>query len=297
MLADSDLYTPAHYAAFSGQLAVLKYLILNCKCDAQAKTAQDTTPLHFAAHYGWLQVVKFLIEDAKCDPDCINSGHETPLHEACKHSHKDIAEYLVDNCNSNILLRNNHGVSALDFLILISEEQHEFARKLLFVAAYDLASVPKPDNLFKMEDTNYTSLYTWGLKSLSGPMLLFESLLSETAKLAFFIQYMKISMRTSESDISGAECTDWNNGSLIVYDDGTQAVIEVSENMSQLLLVMQCVKGREMHLVEKRSFLISAIKERLMPHIETSEFMLLPRNSIQQKSLKKYPVLKLLILS
>ena len=82
-------------------------------------------------------------------------------------------------------------------------------------------------------------------------------------------------MRTS--DIAGAECTDWNNGSLIVYKNGTRAVIEVSENMSQLLLVMQCVKGREMHLVEKRSFLISAIKERLMPYIETSEFMLLPQ--------------------
>ena len=160
-------------------MEILKYLILNCKCDAQAKTAQDATPLHFAAHYGWLQVVKFLIEDVKCDPHCINSGHETPLHEACKRSHQDIAQYLVDNCNSNILLRNNHGVSALDLLILISVEQHEFARKLLFVVAYDLVSVPKPHNLFKMEDKDYTSLYTWGIKSVSGPMLSFESLLSE----------------------------------------------------------------------------------------------------------------------
>lgn len=287
LLSDDRSTTIVHYAAASGNLAALKYFTLSCQCDPQVKTTpSQTTPLHYAAHNGKLEVVKFLIEDMKCDPCCVHIGGETPLHEACKCAHTNIVWYLVDNNYygySSLLLRNKYGVSALDFLTI--GKQFDLAFELLSITAYYLEPVLRPDIIWKTEEC-FSSLYTWGLKSVGGHKL-FNSSLSAMTAVVFIVQYLRILTRTS--DIAGPECTDWNNGGLIVYQNGTRAVIEVSENMSELHLVMQCVKGKEMYLVEKRSFLIYAIRKKLRTGVETSEFMLPPQNQYPPETTSEIP--------
>ncbi|MFM2428364.1 MAG: hypothetical protein RL012_248 [Bacteroidota bacterium] len=59
---EGDQYTPLHYAAEAGDLAVVKELVENNNIPADVRTGRcKRTPLHLAALGGHLDVVKYLI--------------------------------------------------------------------------------------------------------------------------------------------------------------------------------------------------------------------------------------------
>jgi ankyrin repeat protein len=60
--ASTGLWTPLHFAAFHGNLEVIRYLMKTGKVDVNAKTERHYTPAQIAAKRGHWDVVKELIE-------------------------------------------------------------------------------------------------------------------------------------------------------------------------------------------------------------------------------------------
>jgi uncharacterized protein len=88
----SQGWTPLHYAAFTGQKEVAKYLISRqAPLDALAPNGQ--TALMVAARNGHLDVVKLLV-DADADMDLDDPEGNTALGLAIKAGNSDIADYL-----------------------------------------------------------------------------------------------------------------------------------------------------------------------------------------------------------
>ncbi|KAL3866410.1 hypothetical protein ACJMK2_043711 [Sinanodonta woodiana] len=124
---DNKSETPAHYAAESGNIALLSYLI-DCGTDPWCKTSTEETllhkaclgghleisknlvqtyptmlhevdnksetPAHYAAYSGNIALLSYLI-DCGTDPWCITSEEETLLHKACFRGHLEMSRHLV----------------------------------------------------------------------------------------------------------------------------------------------------------------------------------------------------------
>ena len=74
---------PLHYAAFHGNLEVVRILVEEYGCNPRSADKNKCTPLHYACYGGHQDVVKYLVTEQKCDPHI--KGHEgkLPLHFAC----------------------------------------------------------------------------------------------------------------------------------------------------------------------------------------------------------------------
>ena len=57
---------PLHYAAFYGNLEVVRKLIDKHSCNPRSADMKKCTPLHYAAFHGNLEVVKALVEEYGC---------------------------------------------------------------------------------------------------------------------------------------------------------------------------------------------------------------------------------------
>ncbi|KAL3861995.1 hypothetical protein ACJMK2_008001 [Sinanodonta woodiana] len=121
--------TPAHYAAGSGNIALLSYLI-DCGTDPSYKSSEEETLLHRASFRGHLEMSKYLVQsyptmlhqvdnmtrtpahyaaqsgnvsllryliDCGADPWCKASEEETLLHIVCLNEHIDLSKYLVQS--------------------------------------------------------------------------------------------------------------------------------------------------------------------------------------------------------
>jgi len=91
---DSAGYTPIHYAARSGHLDVVQYLVEQ-EADVDFVTrAGKATALHRACTTGKLPVVEYLLS-RKADVTLQDSDGKTALHRALENGHEDIAELLL----------------------------------------------------------------------------------------------------------------------------------------------------------------------------------------------------------
>ena len=83
--------TAMHWAAYSGNLELVKYLV-SVKADVNA--ADDgRTVLHAAAGRGELDVVEYLVGQG-ADPAVVDSDGNTPADIAADDGHGEVASYL-----------------------------------------------------------------------------------------------------------------------------------------------------------------------------------------------------------
>jgi ankyrin repeat protein len=106
-----DAWTVLHYAAYSGKLDVVKYLVEQ-GADVDAKTVVGWTVLHDAAYSGTLDIVKYLVEQG-ANVDAKNNVGWTPLHAAASSGKLDVVKYLVDEQGADVDAKNNDGWTVL----------------------------------------------------------------------------------------------------------------------------------------------------------------------------------------
>ena len=132
----------------------------------------------------------------------------------------------------------------------------------------NLVNASRPNDLLSAEDKSYSLWYTWYLRcALNGEF--FTPRFPHT----LFIQLIKC-----ESEISGyAQYNVWKNGIIIVHSNGTRFVIEITNQTTQLQLVMQCITGCGAELVQQRSMLIGLIKsltKKVCPKVKLIGYLL-----------------------
>ena len=91
---DTDSMNPLHLAALGGHLAIVKFLVSECRVNMNKTTRNGNTALHIASEVGHSFVIEFL-GDNGADMDCINHLGWTPLHLACLWNHFFVVEYFA----------------------------------------------------------------------------------------------------------------------------------------------------------------------------------------------------------
>ena len=117
---DEKGFTPLHYACYSGNTDIAKYLINELSCDATIKTKQNEKALHLACishaeEAVIYDLVTFLVTHASCDyNDQTQDGH-TPLMLLIKSKlpRNTVAQYLIVQCACDLSLVNFCGQTAL----------------------------------------------------------------------------------------------------------------------------------------------------------------------------------------
>ena len=136
----------------------------------------------------------------------------------------------------------------------------------------NLALASRPGDLLPPGDLKYTHLYTWCLKCSHARQFFTPRYLH-----TLFIQLIKCERNVHEK----LEYKIWNKGILIVHNNGTRSIIEVTDQTTRISLALQCVEGCESFLVKQRSLLISLIKSmahKICPRVKVEEFFILPQN-------------------
>ena len=274
---DDNRQTPLHLAAKFGQLEVVKYLTEVQHCYPEVKTAQNDTPLHYAAYNGHLHTVKFLTDDMKCSADSANLQGETPLHDASKKGYLEAVKHFVESCHCDIRLKTNNGLTAEDLASRHGRRQVQF---YLSLVSASFLPASRPADLWRTSQHKFTQLYTWGLKCVNAEQ-------SFASRHTLLIQYLK-----GKSYTEDLECTLWQKGILMVYKNGTRAVVEVADETCRVYLAMQCLNRHEFNLVEQRSSLISTIKSVIgiiFPGAEIMEFLLPTQSSYRPEIASEIP--------
>ncbi|KAL3873072.1 hypothetical protein ACJMK2_036231 [Sinanodonta woodiana] len=93
---DYSKNTPAHYAMFSGNIALLSYLI-ECGTDPCCKTSQEETLLHIACLSGQLEIVIYLLQTYPTMLHEVDNMRRTPVHCAAASGNIALLSYLIDS--------------------------------------------------------------------------------------------------------------------------------------------------------------------------------------------------------
>jgi hypothetical protein len=92
-------WAPLHYAATTGQLAIME-LLLDQNAYIDAESPNGTTPLMMAAHYGTPEAVKLLLE-AGADPSLKNQLGLTAIDFANRANREDSAGLIAASLKSS----------------------------------------------------------------------------------------------------------------------------------------------------------------------------------------------------
>ena len=147
----------------------------------------------------------------------------------------------------------------------------------------NLVRASKPPKLWSAGQQSYTHLYTWCLKCSDSHQFFTPRFLH-----ALFIQLVKC-----EQDTENIKYIIWKDGILLVHNNGTRSMIEVSDQTTRVYLVIQCIRGFESHLVSQRSKYISLAKSLsavVCPKVKLEEFVLLPSETFLAEADVKIPV-------
>ena len=87
---------PIHLASVEGHLDVVKYLIIECRCDPNSRGGNGRTPLHYACAFGRMDVMQYLVTNHQCDPTLMDDdGNMPPINFSCLNGHLEMVKYLI----------------------------------------------------------------------------------------------------------------------------------------------------------------------------------------------------------
>ena len=151
----------------------------------------------------------------------------------------------------------------------------------------NLALASRPGDLLPPGNLKYTHLYTWCLRCSHARQFFTPRYLH-----TLFIQLIKCERNVHEK----LEYKIWNKGILIVHNNGTRSIIEVTDQTTRVSLAIQCVEVCESYLVKQRSLLISLIKSiahKICPRVEVEEFFILPQNTFPPENSQQVPIARI----
>jgi hypothetical protein len=134
---DRHLSTAEHWAAGSGDLRCLKFL-LDCakkysldeaSLPKKVRRRDGKTSLHYAARNGHVGSARYLIEDQGYYVDEASGDGTTPLHMACFGGHLSVAEYLI-RAGARVDASNDWGCTAAHWVAMIRSESPNNVRSL-----------------------------------------------------------------------------------------------------------------------------------------------------------------------
>mgnify|MGYP006317924631 CR=1 FL=1 len=85
-------------ACETGDLGLVKKLVIESKTDPNLPDDDGITLLHLACKRGHLNVVKWLVDKCKADINLPTKNGHAPLHLACIHNNLEIVKWLVNKC-------------------------------------------------------------------------------------------------------------------------------------------------------------------------------------------------------
>jgi ankyrin repeat protein len=111
-LKDKSGNTPIHIACYMKKPNIVACLLKKCSGNLDChRNNDDNTILHEATLSGDLQVVKLLL--IHCSATCQNSSGDTPIHIACSMNQHSVVEYLLDSSKSTDPIVNKKGQTYL----------------------------------------------------------------------------------------------------------------------------------------------------------------------------------------
>ena len=103
---------PLHKACeFAGNVDIVCHLMIDKRCDVNAKGRNDYTPLHYGCEKGHFEIVKFLTNHPQCNIEAEDNSNDRSLHKACEFAgNVDIVRHLVidKHCDVNAKGRNDY---------------------------------------------------------------------------------------------------------------------------------------------------------------------------------------------
>ena len=101
-------YTPLHYACEKGHFEIVKILTNHLQCNIEAEDNSNVRPLHKACESGNVDIVHHLVIDKHCDVNAKERHGYTPLHYACEKGHFEIVKILTNHSQCNIEDKNDY---------------------------------------------------------------------------------------------------------------------------------------------------------------------------------------------
>ena len=98
MLANKDFIREPDSELRAEHLKVVKYLVEEMGCDVNSKNLFKQTPLHYAAWEGQIDIVRYLIEKGG-EIVCYDWLKNTPLHYAAYMNHLKVTKFLTESDN------------------------------------------------------------------------------------------------------------------------------------------------------------------------------------------------------
>ena len=104
---------PLHVACISGNVDIVRHLVIDELCNINVKGQDGYTPLHWACEKGQYEVVQFFTSHTECNIEAEDDDHDKPLHVACISGNVDIVRHLVIDKLCNINVKGQDGYTPL----------------------------------------------------------------------------------------------------------------------------------------------------------------------------------------
>ena len=121
-IADSNGYTPLHFACYFGHLEVVVYLITELNQPLNTVDSDNSTPLHLACACGHLDIVKYLVEQHHTNPNVPNKYTNYPIHIACIQGSLSLVQYLLEECKTTPTMKVVDGNNCLHLACINNHE-------------------------------------------------------------------------------------------------------------------------------------------------------------------------------